>query len=410
MTITRRVAAALDSSRALFLIAVLAGSLGCVGFLGLGDTDHIVTAKFRNAEGLVVGNEVRIAGVEAGTVKSVQFKNDPVSGAAYVLVDMNISAGSWPLRQGTTLAVRPKGVLSNVFVNVNPGATKNPPLGDHPQFELNQTQSPVNLDAFTNLFTPNVRDAIRTQLQEGVLAFGGTGAQDLNQTLANANPLTLDLISVTDVLATRSPQLDNLNYEFDTITAELAREDSNLRPLIANLDTTLGALAAKESDLQGTLTHAANVFGDLADALSSPATQADLARIFQVGPQALNCATAIADYITPVITAVNPYIKYKQPFALDDLLNSLVTATGYNGDQPGLLYSKGDALRAFLIATPSASSLGYTWQDTGGLTVEHPGYTNAKINGHPVYAEQPPLTGASHYPTLSGCTPPAGLP
>ena len=55
---------------------------------------------------------------------------------------------------------------------------------------------------------------------------------------------------------TRSPQLDNLNYEFDTITAELAREDSNLRPLIANLDTTLGALAVKESALQGTLVHA----------------------------------------------------------------------------------------------------------------------------------------------------------
>ena len=405
MTITRRVTAALASSRGLFLIATLAGSLGSLGFFGGADGSHTFTAHFSNVDGLVVGNEVRIAGVEAGTVKSVRFEVDPSSGRSDVLVEMDIQAGHWPLHEATTLAVKPKGVLSNVFVEIDPGSQHNPPLGDHPSFGLGQTQSPVNLDAFTNLFTPSVRTAIRTQLQEGVLAFGGAGAQDLNQTLANANPLTFDAISVTDVLATRSPQLDNLNYEFDTITAELAREDSNLRPLIANLDTTLGALAVKESALQGTLVHAGNVFGDLADTLSSATTQADLARIFQVGPQALHCATSISNYITPLIKAVNPYIAFNRPLTLDDLLNSLVTATGYNTK---LGHGTGDALRAFLLA--DAKALGYTGLDSGGLSTEHSGYTNAKINGTNVYVEQPPLTGASHYPTLSGCAPPAGLP
>ncbi len=162
-----------------------------------------------------------------------------------------------------------------------------------------QTSSPVNLDALTNVFTGNVREAIRTQLQEGVLAFGGTGAADLNQTLLNANPLTADLVPLTDVLATRSPQLDNLNNEFDTITAKLASEDANLRPLVANLDTTLGALAAREADLQGTLVHAANVFADLNQALSNPATQADLAHIFAASPQALSCAARDADVPRP---------------------------------------------------------------------------------------------------------------
>ena len=101
-----------------------------------------------------------------------------------------------------------------MYVDLDPGPSSNPPLGDHPFFTVGQTSSPVNLDALTNVFTGDVREAIRTQLQEGVLAFGGTGASDLNQTLVNANPLTLDLVPVTDVLATRSPQLDNLNNEF----------------------------------------------------------------------------------------------------------------------------------------------------------------------------------------------------
>jgi virulence factor Mce-like protein len=408
--ITRRVTAALDSSRALFLITLFAASLCCVGFLGVGGTEHTITAEFSNVDGLVVGNEVRIAGVVAGTVQSVQFNNAAGVGTAFARVDMSIDPAYWPLHDGTKVAVKPKGVLSNVFVAISPGPEQGPSLGNHPQFALKDTQSPVNLDALSNVFTPNVREAIRTQLQEGVLAFGAGGALALNQTLANLNPLTNDAISVTDVLATRSPQLDSLNNEFDTVTGMLAREDSNLRPLVANLDTALSAFAVRENNLQGTLTHAASVFGDLAQALSSPSTQADLARIFEIGPQSLSCATAISDNLTSLVTAVNPYISYKRPFTLDDLLNNFVTATGYNGgtNPPyGLTVDGADALRAYLYYPLPA---GYSWHDTGGLSQEHAGYTNAKVNGTPVYAEQPPLTGASHYPTLSGCTPPAGLP
>lgn len=403
MISTRRLAAALASSRGLFLTAVLAGSLCSLGFLGIGGASHTVTARFTDANGLVVGNEVRFAGETAGSVTSVEMGLGG-GGAQYAEVSMDIDADHWPLREGTTLAVKPKGVLSNVFVEVDPGSPHNPSLGDHPFFDVNQTQSPVNLDEFTNVFTPSVREAIRTQLQEGVIAFGGAGATDLNQTLANANPLTRDAIPVTDVLATRSPQLDNLNFEFDTITADLAREDASLRPLIINLNTTVSALASRELDLQGTLVHAANVFGDLTQALSSSTTQADLARIFQQGPEALACAGAVSNYITPLVTAVNPYISFTAPYSLDTLLADFVTASGFNTNTAKLTPpTSGDALRVEpILALP-----GNTFHDAGGLTTEHAGSPNAQLNGRSVYEEQPPLSG---HPSLNGCSAPAGLP
>ena len=406
MNMTRRITAALASSRGLFVSALLAGGIFGAGFLGVGDTSHVVTAQFRDADGLVVGNEVRGAGVAAGSVTSIDIKADPSSGQFIAQVDMNIDATQWPLHQGTSVAVKPKGVLSNVFVELDPGPMANPSLGDHPFFPVGQTQSPVSLNELNNVFSQSVREAIRTQLQEGVLAFGGAGAADLNATLVNANPLTLDAIPVTAVLATRSPQLDALNFEFDTISGDLAREDSNLRPLIANLDTTLGALAVQEVNLQGTLVHAANVFGDLSGALSSPTTQADLARIFQEGPQSLNCAAAIANYLTPLINTVNPYVSHTAPYSLDTLLADFVTASGFNVTTPlnHAPYS-GDALRVNPVDDFSFYTI--KWKDTGGLTAAHAGYTNSSAAGQPVYEEQPPLT---RYPTLSGCTPPSGLP
>jgi phospholipid/cholesterol/gamma-HCH transport system substrate-binding protein len=400
MTTSARIVNRLASPVGMFATAVVISGLAVLSFVSIAGGDT-VTASFSNVDGLVVGNAVRIAGVDAGTVTSVGITSDSATGDFSAVVTMRIDASNWPLREGTRISVRPEGVLSNPYVEIDPGPASNPSLGNAPAFGVGQTQSPLNLDQLTNVFTPEVRQALRTQLQQGVLALGGGGAGNLNSTLGNTNPLSLDAISVTDVLATRSPQLDSLNFEFDTITGDLAREDANLGPLIANLDTTVNAIAVRETDLQGTLTHAANVFGDLTQALSSSTTQADLARIFMQGQQTLDCLGAFAGYITPIITAVNPHISYDAPFTLDQLLSEFVTASGYNISTVAGV----DSLRVDPIVP-----LGTTPHDTGGLTLNHAGYVNASLNGKSVYAEQPPLTGAATQPVLGGCTPPPGLP
>jgi hypothetical protein len=113
-----------------------------------------------------------------------------------------------------------------------------------------------------------------------------------------------------------------------------------------------------------------------------------------------------------VVTAVNPYISFNAPLTLDQLLADFVTATGYNtvlniGTPP----SSGNALRAetIFVPRPGPPFNGPPIHDNGGLTLEHHGYVNASTTGgaNNVYEEQPPLTA---HPTLSGCTPPAGLP
>jgi hypothetical protein len=112
----------------------------------------------------------------------------------------------------------------------------------------------------------------------------------------------------------------------------------------------------------------------------------------------------VGNYITPLVAAVNPYISFTAPYSLDTLLGDFVTATGFNTiDAKGNLPAGGDAIRIEpILALP-----GNTFHDAGGLTTAHSGYTNTQLNGQAVYAEQPAMT---HNPTLSGCTPPAGLP
>jgi ABC-type transporter Mla subunit MlaD len=378
-----RSARALASSKALFAAALAAGSLSGFGFLGLGGPSHTFIARFADVDGLVSGNEVRVAGVAAGTVEEVRTGLDAATGAQYAAVRADIDSAFWPLHRGTRVAVQPKGVLSNVFLDVVPGPAAAPSLGEEPVFGISQTQSPVGLDELGNVFDPSVRTSIRTQLQEGVLALSGTGAADLNQTLLYADPLTRDAVPVTEVLAVDSPQLDHLNLEFAHISGELAHEDSALRRLIPDLDTTLGALAAQESHVQGTLVHAAATFTSLASAFSSLQTQTDLEHLFRSGANALNCAGSLATYIEPLIADVNPHVPN-----LDLLLNEFITATGYYGDPAGI-----DTLRIDPTLPPSNE----TATESGGLSLEHHG--NVGTHYQPPLL---PLNGNPHLP--GGCT------
>lgn len=314
----------LASSRGMFAAAVAAGAFSGLGLAaGGGGGSHIVTAQFSNADGLVAGNDVRMGGIDVGTVQSINVRVDTATGRQYAQATFNVDSAHWPLHRGAEVAVKPKGVLSDVYVDVVPGSATGQSLGDAPFFALAQTQSPVNLDELSNIFDPSVRVSIRTQLQEGVLVFGGSGVSDLNQSIQQLNPLTADLVPVTGVLAQRTPELDRLNAEFDTVTADLAREDANLRGLLANGNTFLGVLAAHEVSLQGTLVHAAGTLASLDQALSGE--ENNLRTIFADGPTALKNAMVSANYLAPLIANVDPYIG-----DLDVLLHEFVTATGYN--------------------------------------------------------------------------------
>src|ERR1035441_101415 len=52
-----------------------------------------------------------------------------------------------------------------------------------------------------------------------------------------------DAVPITTVLGARTPELDRLNFEFDTISGDLAREDSSLRGVFSNGDFVFFILA-----------------------------------------------------------------------------------------------------------------------------------------------------------------------
>jgi phospholipid/cholesterol/gamma-HCH transport system substrate-binding protein len=309
------------TNRPLLVLTLAGAAFAGLAFLGIGGSGtHQVTARFTDADGLVTGNEVRVAGAVAGTVDSITVGGD--SAGPYAQAVLDIDSAHWPLHRGTRISVRPKSVLSNVFVDVTPGPQSAPAIDSSHLFGIGETTSPVNLDALADVFDGDVRTALRTQLQEGVIAFGGTGAQDLNAAIAQLDPLTNALVPLTGLLAQRSPELDRLNAEYDSISGKIASEDQSFRGLITNANITLGALAARQQQLRGTLDHAAGTFGSLNSGLQGE--QANLESLLQKGPTALDSLRQAAAVLAPLIQAVDPHIPH-----LDMLLDEFVSGTGF---------------------------------------------------------------------------------
>lgn len=107
-----------------------------------------LTAKFQSAEGIVVGSDVRLAGVKIGTVTSMSL--DPQT----YLADMSLSVTDGVLIPDDSEAgIATEGLLGGAFVDISPGASEFM-LGEGE--EILNTQSAVS---FINLLLRFVGEA-----------------------------------------------------------------------------------------------------------------------------------------------------------------------------------------------------------------------------------------------------------
>ena len=81
-------------------------------------SNYELKARFDNAQGLVKGSNIRFAGIQAGTVKSITFINDTVIEVTlFVNTDMKTI-----IRKNAIASISTDGLVGNKVVNIAPGA------------------------------------------------------------------------------------------------------------------------------------------------------------------------------------------------------------------------------------------------------------------------------------------------
>ena len=248
---------------AITMLALCAGGLWVFGAgagEGTGDT-YVVDAEFRNAFLLVPGEDVKIAGVRVGEIKSLDVTERQT--ASVVLAITEPGFGDW--RKDASCTIRPQSLIGEKFVECTPTKPRSPedpvpPLlatedRDGKQVAIlpvENTRRPVDLDLVNNTLRLPYRERFTILLNEFGAGVAGKGDQ-LGEIIRTADPALKSTDEVLDLLAEQNTTLEQLAKDSDTSLAPLADDREALASFITQSRKVAEATADRSTDLEANI-------------------------------------------------------------------------------------------------------------------------------------------------------------
>ncbi|WP_051276868.1 MCE family protein [Marmoricola sp. URHB0036] len=250
--------------------AVVVLLLLVAGFVSLrsggADSRH-VTAYFDRTVSIYKGSEVRVMGVNIGTVDAVVPEGDRVR------VSMTYD-GEYKLPADAKAAIVTPTLTADRFVQIAPAYTGGPVMQDNAKIALPDTGTPVELDRIyqslsdlTQALGPNGANkngALDTLLTAGAKALRGNGKLG-NETLLNlsaavqtfgdsSGPLfnsVQNMSQLTDTLAANDRFVDGFMSDLTSVSSQLAADRGNLAKALAALANAVGTVRTFVHDNKG---------------------------------------------------------------------------------------------------------------------------------------------------------------
>ncbi|WP_377325623.1 MCE family protein [Pimelobacter simplex] len=238
------------------LIALVAAALVAGAFVWQRDSGSTtVRAYFASAEGLNVGDDVKVLGVKVGTIDKIE--NEPKG----VLVTLQVDAGQ-PIPADAHAAIVSPSLVSGRFVQLDPVYDGGERMADGATIALERTAVPVTFDdvkqQLTDLATTLGPDAGK---KAGPLAVAITA---LERSLRDGNSTQLrtsidELRGAATALSDGRSDLFSTIKNLDAFTRNLALNDAAVRGFTTELDDVSAVLAANRTNLTGALDDLAKV-------------------------------------------------------------------------------------------------------------------------------------------------------
>jgi virulence factor Mce-like protein len=226
--------------RIVVLIALLAaGVAGLAASAGADDT-HTYRIEMYNAFGLVEGSDVRITGVNAGTVESLD-----INGAKRAVATVELSGDVSTLGRDTKCSTQPQSLIAEYFITCDPAGPALPDDGLVPASQVSQT---VQNDLVLNTFREPYRERLRLLINEFGTALAGDPHR-LNEAIRLGAPALTQLHQVTSLLASQNRIIRNLNVNADRVIGKLAERREDVVRFVQEARDTAEAAVARRDDL-----------------------------------------------------------------------------------------------------------------------------------------------------------------
>lgn len=236
-----------------------------------GGSPFVLRAVFTTQTELHIPSDVRIAGVDAGKIVSVQRMAGAGSSQA-AIVTMHLDQNALPIHADATIDIRPKLFLEgNFYADLRPGTPSAPVVSSGYLLPAANTSGPVQIDRVLAALTASPRSELQTLLQgigsslnappgpgedatQDPIVHGLSGGQALNLALKySPDAFRASAIVNQALLGTEPHDLEKVVTGNEQLLRGLADSGTQLSSFVTTFNATLGALAAREQALSDTI-------------------------------------------------------------------------------------------------------------------------------------------------------------
>ena len=227
----RRIATALS-----LVIAAIVGLSATAG----ADDAHTYEIEMYNAFGIVEGSDVRIAGVNAGSVTKLAITPEK---RARVTVELSGEFGT--LGKDTKCSTEPQSLIAEYYITCAPAGS---PLEDGGTIPASQVSQTVQNDLVQNTLREPFKQRFALLINEFGTALAGN-ADSLNEAIRLGAPAITQLRKVTSILASQNRIITELNVNSDTVISALAERREDVVRFVQEAGDTAEASLARRDDL-----------------------------------------------------------------------------------------------------------------------------------------------------------------
>ncbi len=218
----------------------------------------MIYGTFSNVGGLNVGNNIRFAGINVGTVEAISIVSDTM-----IRVDMRMQEQVRPFLKADAMAsIGSDGLMGDKLITIKPGSASQIQLLNNGSRIL--TANPVDFDKIINTFTQVADNAnvitgqlakMATQIQQGdgsinKLLYSDDLAVSLQGSATNAERLTGSLANITAQVKSGKGSIGSLLYTED-LSNKLENTASSADKALATINDAAYGFSENMKALQG---------------------------------------------------------------------------------------------------------------------------------------------------------------
>ena len=225
--------------RLALILAIFAGSAGFASTVVADEETRTYVLEMYNAFGLVEDAEVKVAGVNAGTVEKLEISDDKTA-----LITVEISGPLAVLGEDTVCSSEPQSLIAEYFIDCLPAGE---PLEEGATLPKKVKQTVQN-DLVLNTLRLPFKQRLALLINEFGTALAGN-PENLNEAIRLGAPALEDLHDALKLLARQNKTIRQLNVDSDEIIGKLADRREDVVAFVREAGDTAEAAAERRDDL-----------------------------------------------------------------------------------------------------------------------------------------------------------------